>query len=102
MAADVVSKALGTIGLLWRGKRAEDPYSNPRAERLKPLMAAIRRLNVATEPSSTRTTRSIACATGCSVSLECWCGSTPSRTAGADPHWIRPPGDSPPTGLRAL
>jgi hypothetical protein len=39
-----------TIGLLWRGNRAEDPFSSPRPARLKPLMAAIRRLNVAVEP----------------------------------------------------
>jgi hypothetical protein len=43
------SDAVRKIGLLWRGNRAEDPYCNPGAARLMPLMAAIRRLNVAAE-----------------------------------------------------
>jgi hypothetical protein len=50
MAAEMDSDAVRKIGLLWRGKRAEDPYCNPRAARLKPLMAALRRLDVAAEP----------------------------------------------------
>ena len=50
MAAEVECDGVRKIGLLWRGNRREDPYSNPRAERLKPVMAAIRRLNVAAEP----------------------------------------------------
>jgi hypothetical protein len=50
MAAEIEGDGVRKIGLLWRGNRAEDPYSNPRAERLKPLMGAIRRLNVAAEP----------------------------------------------------
>lgn len=50
MAAEVTTDATRKIGLLWRGNRAEDPFSSPRPARLKPLMAAIRRLNVASEP----------------------------------------------------
>ena len=50
MAAEVNTDGARKIGLLWRGNRGEEPYSNPRAARLKPLMAAIRRLNVAAEP----------------------------------------------------
>jgi hypothetical protein len=50
VAKDIGSEAVRKIGLLWRGNRAEDPYANPRAKSLMPLMAAIRRLNVAAEP----------------------------------------------------
>jgi hypothetical protein len=47
--ADIESRAVGKIGLLWRGDRAADPFSNPRAARLKPLIAALQRLNVVAE-----------------------------------------------------
>jgi hypothetical protein len=50
MAAGVESEAAGRIGLLWRGDRAADPFSSPRPQRLKPLIAALRRLNMAAEP----------------------------------------------------
>jgi hypothetical protein len=50
VSTDIGSEAVRKIGLLWRGDRAADPYANPRARRLQPLMAAIRRLNVAAEP----------------------------------------------------
>jgi hypothetical protein len=50
MARHIDSEHVGKIGLLWRGDRTADPFSNPRAERLKPLAAAIQRLGVTTEP----------------------------------------------------
>jgi len=50
VATDIGTEAVRKIGLLWRGNRADDPYANPRAKGLMPLMAAIRRLNVAAEP----------------------------------------------------
>lgn len=50
MTADLGSEAGCKIGLLWRGSRAEGPYSTVRTERLKPLVSALRRLGVAVEP----------------------------------------------------
>src|SRR5487761_1076585 len=50
MAAEFDTDAVPRIGLLWRGDPAADPYSTPGAERLGPLMAALRRLNVAAVP----------------------------------------------------
>ncbi|HTA06946.1 MAG TPA: Cj0069 family protein [Streptosporangiaceae bacterium] len=50
MTADMDSEAGSKIGLLWRGNRAEDPYSTVRTQRLKPLAAALRRLGVTVEP----------------------------------------------------
>jgi hypothetical protein len=50
MTADIDSEACRKIGLLWRGNRAEGPYSTVRTERLKPLASALRRLGVAVEP----------------------------------------------------
>jgi hypothetical protein len=50
MAAGTESGAVRRIGLLWRGDPAADPYSTPGAERLGPLMAALRRLNMAAVP----------------------------------------------------
>ncbi len=50
MTADSESQAGRKIGLLWRGNRAEDPYSTARTERLKPLVSALGRLDVAVEP----------------------------------------------------
>jgi hypothetical protein len=50
MAAEFDTDAVPRIGLLWRGDPAADPYSTPGAERLRPLMAALRRLNVAVVP----------------------------------------------------
>jgi len=46
MAAGNKSEAVRKIGLLWRGDRAEDPFSTPSAQRLKPLMATLQRLDV--------------------------------------------------------
>lgn len=50
MAAEFDSDTVPRIGLLWRGDPAADPYSTPGAERLTPLMAALRQLNVTVEP----------------------------------------------------
>ena len=50
MAAEFDGDAVPRIGLLWRGDPAADPYSTPGAERLGPLMEALRRLNVAVVP----------------------------------------------------
>ena len=50
MAAEFHGDAVPRIGLLWRGDPAADPYSTPGAERLGPLMAALRRLNVTAVP----------------------------------------------------
>jgi hypothetical protein len=50
MTAGIGNGADCKIGLLWRGNRAEGPYSTVRAERLKPLVSALRQLGVAVEP----------------------------------------------------
>lgn len=50
MAADIERERGPTIGLVWRGNRAENPFSTVRTERLKPLVAALRRLDVAVVP----------------------------------------------------
>jgi hypothetical protein len=50
MAAEFDGDAVPRIGLLWRGDPAAAPYSSPGAGRLRPLMEALRRLNVAVVP----------------------------------------------------
>lgn len=50
MAAEFDGAAVPRIGLLWRGDPAGDPYSTHGAERLGPLMEALRRLNVTVVP----------------------------------------------------
>ena len=50
MATEFDGDAVPRIGLLWRGDPAADPYSTPGAERLGPLMEALRRLNVTVVP----------------------------------------------------
>ena len=50
MTRDVGSAALGRIGLLWRADGTGGPLSNARAKRLLPLMAALRRRGIDTEP----------------------------------------------------
>jgi hypothetical protein len=50
MAAEFDGDAVPRIGLLWRGDPAADPYSTAGAERLGPLMEALRRLNVPVVP----------------------------------------------------
>ena len=50
MTRELRDKALGKIGLLWRGDGTGGPLSNARAERLVPLMGAIRRLGLDVEP----------------------------------------------------
>lgn len=50
MAAEFDGDAVPRIGLLYRGDPAADPYSTYGAERLGPLMEALRRLNVTVVP----------------------------------------------------